>query len=342
MSDPTFIENRTFDEIEVGDGASITRKVTQEDVQLFAIVSGDVNPAHLDPGDAKTDMFHRTIVHGMWGGALISSVLGLKLPGPGTLYLEQDLRFTHPVDIGDEVTATVRVLEKRPEHHVLVLACRCVNQRGEEVVTGQAVVRAPTERVRRPRPALPNVRLARHDRYRALLDVAKGGDPVATAIAHPCDATAIGAAAEAASAGLIAPILVGPEGKIRKAAQDAGAYIARFRLVPTPHSHAAASAAVALVRSGEAGLLMKGSLHTDELMSAVVATDGGLKTERRISHVYVMDVPTYPRPLLITDAAINIAPDLAAKRDIVQNAIELAHVIGIATRRSPSWPRSRP
>jgi phosphotransacetylase len=161
----------------------------------------------------------------------------------------------------------------------------------------------------------------------ALLARCSGLSATPTAIAHPCDEVSILAAVEAFHAGLIVPILVGPEAKIRAAAALAKADISPFRLEPTPHSHASAAKAVALVRSGEAGLLMKGSLHTDELMHEVLAPDTGLRTGRLISHVYLMDVPHYPRPLLITDGAINIAPDLEDKKDIVQNAIDLAHVL---------------
>jgi phosphotransacetylase len=134
---------------------------------------------------------------------------------------------------------------------------------------------------------------------------------------------------EAAELGLIAPILVGPELKIRMAAEAAGADISAFRLEATAHSHASAERSVALVRSGEATLLMKGSLHTDEVMHAVADPACGLRTERRISHVYLHSTPAYPRPLLVTDAAVNIAPSLMEKRDIVQNAIDLAHVLGV-------------
>ncbi len=166
-----------------------------------------------------------------------------------------------------------------------------------------------------------------HAWYEALLARCKALAPVVTAVAHPCDAHAIGAAVEAAELGLIEPILVGPEARIRQAAAEAKVDISPFELVPAPHSHAAAAQAVALARCGKAQLLMKGSLHTDELMSEVLAHDTGLKTERRISHVYLMDIPGFGRPLLVTDAAINIAPNLADKRDIVQNAIDLAHVM---------------
>ena len=169
-----------------------------------------------------------------------------------------------------------------------------------------------------------------HGWRQALLRRCKGLPPIPTAVAHPCDVAALEAAIEAATEGLITPILVGPEEKIRTAAAAASLDISGFRIEPAPHSHAAARQAVALVRSGEAQLLMKGSLHTDELMHEVMAQDTGLRTARRISHIYIMDVPRYPRPLMITDAAINIAPSLEDKRDIVQNSIDLAHILGLA------------
>jgi phosphotransacetylase/acyl dehydratase len=318
------IENRTFDEIAVGDSASLSRTVSQQDIDLFAVVSGDDNP---------TGTAQKATAHGLFGAGLISSVLDATLPGPGTVYLSQDLRFLRPIDIGDTITATLTVTERHPETGDLTLDCRCANQDGQLVVSGAARVRAPTQKVRRPRLEMADVRFSRHERFRALLARAAGREPMATAVAHPCDANAIGAVVEAANAGLIAPILVGPRAKILKAAEAAQVDISAFRLVDAPHSEAAAIAAVALVQRGEAALLMKGSLHSDELLSAVLAPDGGLRTARRLSHVYLMDVPSYPRPLLVTDAAVNIAPDLDEKRDIVQNAIDLAHVMGIETPR---------
>jgi phosphotransacetylase len=249
---------------------------------------------------------------------------------PGAIYLSQSLRFTRPVGIGDTITTTVTVIEKRPEHHVVVLKCLCANQDGKDVITGQAEVKAPTEKVRRPRLTLPDVRLSGHDGYRRLIEKTRAGEPVTTAVAHPCSAAAIVAAVEAADAGLINPILVGPAARIRQAAEEAGKDISGFRLIDAAHSHDAAAKAVALVRAGEASLLMKGSLHTDELMAAVVSSASGLRTERRISHAYLLDVPDHPAPLIITDAAINITPGLEDKADIIRNAIDLAHVIGIA------------
>jgi phosphotransacetylase len=169
-----------------------------------------------------------------------------------------------------------------------------------------------------------------HLRHDQLIQRCAGLRPVLAAVVHPCDAPSLTAALEAAGQGLILPVLVGPEKKIRALAEACRLDITPFRLITTPHSHAAAAEAVRMGRSGEVEALMKGSLHTDELMHEVVSRQTGLCTGRRISHVYLFDVPAYPRPLLITDAAINIAPSLSEKRDICQNAIDFAHTIGIA------------
>jgi phosphotransacetylase len=170
-------------------------------------------------------------------------------------------------------------------------------------------------------------------KYEQLLARCQGMPAVATAVAHPCDDASLGAAVEAARARLIAPILVGPAQKIRALAKASGIEIDPYEIVDVPHSHAAAARAVELVRSGRAELLMKGSLHTDELMGEVVKRETGLRTERRVSHVFVMDVPTYHKPLSITDAAVNIFPTLDDKRDIVQNAIDFMRALGVERPR---------
>jgi len=328
------IRNRTFDELQLGDSASLSRTLTRADIDLFAVMSGDVNPAHVDEEYARSDMFHKVIAHGMWSGALISTVLGTQLPGPGTIYLGQSLRFLKPVGLGDTVTVTLTIARLDPEKRRVAFDCAVVNQDGQQVVSGTADVIAPSEKVERPRVALPEVHLReRGGRYRALLDAAKDAPRVRTAVVHPVDAVSLLGAVEAARAGLIEPVLVGPEAKIRQAAAQANVDLSGYRIVPTPHSHAAADAAVALARAGEVSALMKGALHTDELMHAVVAKETGLRTGRRVSHVFAMDVPTYPRPLFITDAAVNVYPTLEDKRDIVQNAIDLAHALGIAAPR---------
>ena len=167
-------------------------------------------------------------------------------------------------------------------------------------------------------------------KYEQLLARCASLDPVPTAVAHPCEASALTGALEAGAKGLIVPILVGPAAKIEEVAKKAGVSLGRTRIVDAPHSHASAAKAVELVRQGDAELLMKGSLHTDELLSAVVARETGLRTGRRISHVFIMDVPTYHKVLLVTDAAINIAPALEDKVDICQNAIDLAIALGVS------------
>ena len=168
-------------------------------------------------------------------------------------------------------------------------------------------------------------------KYEQLLVRTRDLEPVPTAVAHPCESTALVAALEAAEKGLITPILVGPAGKIADVAKRSGITIGRTEIVDAPHSHGAAAKAVELVRQGKAELLMKGSLHTDELLGAVVARETGLRTGRRISHVFIMDVPTYHKVLIVTDAAINIAPTLEDKVDICQNAIDLAVSLGVST-----------
>jgi phosphate acetyltransferase len=173
--------------------------------------------------------------------------------------------------------------------------------------------------------------LRQHHKYERLITATRKLAPLPTAIAHPCDESSLRGAVEAAQAGMIVPILVGPKERMRSIATSVGLDIAGFDMIDVAYSQAAAEKAVELVRSGKADLLMKGSLHSDELLGAVTKRDTGLRTGRRISHVFVMDVPTHPETLFITDAAVNIAPDLLAKRDIIQNAIDLYAGLGLGT-----------
>ena len=166
--------------------------------------------------------------------------------------------------------------------------------------------------------------------HEKLVAAARAKGPVTTAVIHPCDAASLGAALAARDEGLMLPVLVGPRARIEAVARQAALSLDGIEIVDAPHSHASAEAAVALARDGRVQALMKGALHTDEVMAAVVDRANGLRTERRISHVFVLDVPHYPKPLFITDAAINIEPDLETKRDIIQNAIDLAHALGVA------------
>ena len=322
-ADNSMIENVTFDELKVGRKASLTRTLTQKDIELFAAMSGDVNPAHMDPNYAKSDMFHGIVGHGMWSGALISTVLGTLLPGPGTIYQEQDIKFKKPVRIGDKITVSVTVRSKSATKPVVVLDCSCMNDKGETIADGTATVIAPTSRIRVPRPDMPEVDIQSHDYYREIIDACQKMKPIRTAVVHPVQANVLEAVVDAVKEKLIIPILIGPRRRIEAAAKEAKINLSKWELIDVEHSHAAAAKAVELAASGKIDAIMKGSLHTEELLEAIVPSTSGLRTQHRISHAFVMSVPSYHKPLIVTDAAINIAPDLAIKADICQNAINL-------------------
>ena len=189
MSPMNYIENRTYDEIKVGDSATLIRTLKPQDIQLFAIMSGDVNPAHVDPEYAKSSMFREVIAHGMWGGALISTVLGTQFPGPGTIYLDQTLHFSRPVGLGDIITVTLTATRKFDHNHHIIFDCLCTNQDGQKVIGGTAEVLAPTEKIKRERIEMPEVTLLdREARYQHLLARTKGMSPALMAVVHPCDA----------------------------------------------------------------------------------------------------------------------------------------------------------
>jgi phosphate acetyltransferase len=328
---PRYLVNKTYDEINIGDSGTLTRTLRPEDVKLFAVLTGDVNPAIVDPDYAESGLFREVIAHGMWSGSLISTVLGTQFPGPGTILVDQTLHFARPVTIGDTISITVTAKQKFDHNKHVLFDCICTNQEGLQVVRGTAEILAPFEKVERLQEVyMPEVHIDdKHERYTHLLERVKGLEPIPTAVAHPCDKESLKGPVMAFQAGIIEPILVGPENKIRAVAEENDIDLSGIRIVNAAHSHDSAALAVSLVRTGDAEALMKGSLHTDELMGEVVARANGLRTSRRISHVFLMDVPTYHRPLLITDAAINIAPTLEEKADIIRNAIDLAHVIGI-------------
>lgn len=323
------IENRTFDEIHVGDSARLVRTLTKSDIEGFAAVSGDTNPTHLDSDYAADSTLFREIVgHSMWSGSLISSVLGNSLPGIGTVYQEQRLSFLRPVRLGDTVTVTVRATVKNPENKSITFDCLVINQHQERVAQGEAVVVAPTVKVRREKIQAPRIQLFDPDaRLKALLALGAHLEPITCGIVHPCEEGALQGAIESAKAGLIRPVLIGPEARIRSVAEEHQLDIKGFEIVNTPHSHAAAEIAAAMAAAGKLEALMKGSLHTDELMHAVIKNPA-LRTKRRISHIWRFEVPLYSKPLLISDGAININPGLEEKVEIVQNAIALAHILG--------------
>ena len=317
--------NTTYDEIKIGQSLTVSRTISRMDVDVLNLVSGDIDEAQIDRGQGPD---HIPYAESVASEAFFSYLLNQRLPGHGTVILAHDLKFEGRIVMGETITATISAKEKRADG-VIVFDCRCTNEVGGLIASGTATVSAPMKRISYTDLATPEVIFRRTDVFSHLIRSCEGSTPVICAVVHPCDHDSLLGPIEAAQRNLIIPVLVGPEKKIREAAQVAGADISHFRIVNTEHSHEAAEKAVAMARAGEVEALMKGSLHTDELMGAVVPSATGLRTSRRISHVFIMDVPAYPRLLLITDAAINIAPGLKEKVDIVQNAIDLAHILGI-------------
>ena len=321
--------NVTFDEIKIGATAEITVTLTQNQIDLAAMVSGDVDAFYLmKPGDADKRQEART-TEAAGAEAIISIVLGTRLPGPGSKILHRDLRFAGDFSVGDKLTAKVTVKEKRKEGNLVVFDTRCVNQAGKELVVGTVTVQAPTARLVYDNIKPPQLGLRWGDAFAQVIKGCQGCEPIPCAVVHPCDQDSLMGAIEAARRGFIIPVLVGPEDKIRHAAEEAQIDLGPYRIVTAAHSHESAQKAVELARAGEVEALMKGSLHTDEIMGAIVPTSAGLRTSRRISHAFVMDVATYPKMFIMTDAAVNIFPDLEVKRDIIQNAIDLAHALGV-------------
>ena len=308
----------------MGESASYARTLDLHDIEFVDMMTGDRLETGAAPLPGSTRSAPASGCH-----ILIAAAIGTQLPGPGSSVMEETCRFSGRIAVGDVLTATVSVREKRADGVAVLLDTRCVNQRGELLAQGTSVVACPTARRTIERLGQVDVAVQHYRAFRRLIDQCAGQPPVTTAVVHPCDAESLRGALDAAAKGLIIPILVGPEAKIRAVARAADIDLMGTRIVSTEHSHAAAERAVAMARAGEVEALMKGSLHTDELMAPVVASATGLRTARRMSHVFVMDVPTYPKPLLITDAAINIYPDIETKRDICQNAIDLAQALGV-------------
>ena len=329
------IENVTYAEISLGQSSRLVRTLTLADIQAFAAVSGDTNPTHLDADYANQNgndlLLSGVVAHGMWGGALISALLGTQFPGPGTIYMQQELLFTLPVHIGDTLTVTATVITMDDVKKRLEMDCQVVNQNGECVLHGKAKVLAPTQKVRLPRVHAPRIQLLDPAaRFKELLARSEGMEAVRCAVVHPCDVESLSGAMDSARYGLIVPVLIGPEVRIRYLAQEAGIDLTGVEIVQAEHSHASAVKAAELAAAGDVEILMKGSLHTDELIHAVLAQPT-LRTGRRMSHVFRFDVPLYPKALLITDAALNIRPTLTEKVDIIQNAIDFAHIMGVPT-----------
>ena len=307
----TAIRNRTFDELRVGEHVTVERVPNPQELRWLSLLVGETSPGQ------------GSIAPGLWLATVIAELLGTRLPGPGVVYAAQGLRFLAPVSPGELVTLRLEVKAKDANTRRVTLACAGTGQDGRVVVEGEADVIAPDERIERMRTSLPGLHLN--------LPARPELEPIRVAVVHPCDAPSLSAALDARDAGLITPILVAPRARLETVAADLGIDLAGVSIEDVAHSHAAAARAVELARAGKVEALMKGSLHTDELMAAVVSSESGLRTKRRVSHCFVLQTPRYPRPFIVTDAAINLAPTLEQKADIVRNAIDLARVIGVET-----------
>ena len=319
-------ENRPLDQLKPGDHAELKRLVTADDLLVFAVATGNHNPMHLPDTDGDGDGKPDGTAPGIFLAAMISAVLGNLLPGPGTLYHKQSVEFLGHARAGDELLATVQVLEiaatglVRLKTEVLLLPGRKV------ILTGEAQVKAPQKSIRFDDADLPGLIVERHRHFKALIARAKTLPPMTTAVVAPDDTPALQGAMEAFRQGIITPILIGNAAAIRKTAESCGEDLGNVEIIDSTHP---AEDAVRMAREGKAQAIMKGRLHSDALLRPMMDRDTGLRTARRMSHVFVIDVPGRAHPLLVSDAAINIAPDLAAKADITQNAIDLARAIGL-------------
>jgi phosphotransacetylase/acyl dehydratase len=325
--------NRTFDELKPGDSAELRRLITADDLDTFAAMSGNHNPLHLTDSDLDGDGTRERIAQGMFVASLISAVLGTQLPGPGTIYRRQSLDFLARAHAGEELLCRVTVKEKHGTDRVVLdtLVLRTSDQ--TLILAGEAEVVAPLQKVDLPSVEVPGLLVQRHRHFESLLERARPLPALPTAVVCPTDENALGGALLAARESIIAPVLIGCAKRIALTAAAMGESLAGIEVIDIPGSEEAASAhACVLVRQGAVQAVMKGRLHTDELLRPMLDKATGLRIGRRFTHVFVMDIPGQREPIMVTDAAINIAPDLLTKLDICQNAIDLAHSLGMDAR----------
>ncbi len=318
-----FIESKTFDEIAVGDTATTDHVLTQDDAMAFASISGFTAVLSQDEVIERTGGIPPTGPN-MWCASLISGLFSMHIPGPGVTLTSISLAFHNRIHVGDRILVQIKVTAKDDASKVVSFDCEAHNGAGLSIFTGTAQAIPPTKKLRWSTLPVPQLIVNNpYRRYNEMIARATAKPAVRTAIAWPCDEVSLGGAIQAYKDKLIVPVLVGAEDKIREVAKALNLSLDGVRIVDVSDSRSAAARAVELARKGEVEMLMKGSLHTDEIMGAVVSRDGGMRTGRRISHVFALDVPMYHKTLFVTDAAINIQPDLETKISILQNAIDM-------------------
>ncbi|PJE33265.1 Phosphate acetyltransferase [Pseudooceanicola marinus] len=325
------IENKTFDELAIGDTAELKRLCTPDDMIVFANVSGNHNPMHLADRDGDGDGVNEAVAPGMFVGSMVSAVLGNILPGAGTLYRSQHFDFHARAHAGEELLSRVTVTGKDPATGCVTLATEIRRPADDTLIlSGEARVYAPKVKIHRNAQDIPGLIVQRHRHFERLLELAEPLPALKTAVVCPEEPNSLGGALLARRRTLIEPILVGNAVKIAATAAELGETLEGIEVIDIPEHRAAAVRGIALVNEGRAQALMKGHLHTDDLLRPALDRATGLRAGRRFTHIFVMDVPGLSHPLLVTDAAINIAPDLKTKMDICQNAIDLALSLGIA------------
>lgn len=324
------LENRMWEELQPGMKAELKRLCTADDFYVFAAASGNYNPVHLEEEDGDGDGQKEAYAPGMFVASLITAVLGNVLPGPGTLYRSQTLDFVQRANAGEELCARVEVLEKLVGGIVRMKTevVRCSDE--ALIVTGEAEVIAPQKHMRFNALEAPGLISQRHRHFHILLERAQALPALATVVVCPEKGHALDGALISAEQGIIKPLLIGDPALIAAAAEEIGKDLSGYEILPALTHRDAARLAVQLVNEGRAECIMKGHLHTDDLLKPMLDKQTGLQIGRRFTHVFVMDVPGVAHPMIVTDAAINIAPDLETKVDIVQNAIDVAISIGIA------------
>ena len=326
-----FIENKTYDEIAVGDTASTEHVLTTEDAMAWASISGFT--AVLDSEGGLIDRAVSSMLPtgpNMWCASLISGLFATNLPGPGCSLTSVSLKFHNLISVGERIFVKVEVKAKDDSTKLVTFDCEASKGAGVSVFSGTAQLIAPTEKLRLstlPVPQLIVNNPYRH--YRGWISRATTKPAVKTAIVWPCDELSLGGAIQACKDKLIVPVLVGSEATIRDIARSLQLDLESIPIVDVDNSGSAAFRAVEMARKGEVQMLMKGSLQTGELMEAVASRQGGLRTGRRVSHVFALDVPSYHKPLFVTDAAVNIETDLETKMDILQNAIDMMHKLEV-------------
>jgi phosphate acetyltransferase len=315
------ITNKLLTDIKIGDQAQILWHVSARETQVFNIQT----PAN-DVSSKSANTYGTSLLI----KALLTRLFKTELPGPGSELLNDNLNYHELISFDDDLTLTVRVAEKHPEKQLLILEIECRNQEDILICDGKVTLKTSNDIIAEQLPEVPEIVLFNTGyKFKHLIAEAQNlCDTPRVAVVHPMNAETLQAAVTATTSNLIIPTFIAPLDKLKTIAAKIKVDLSQYTCIDVPHSHAAAKRAVEMARNGEVDALMKGSLHTDELMHEVVDATTGIRTDKRITHCFVMDVPAYPKLLTISDAAINITPDLIDKQNIVQNAINLLHALG--------------